>query len=307
MTNEHKGLLCAILSGLMYGLMGYFGMSLIKEGLSVSNMLFWRFLIAVVLLAIIIVVTIKRVAKPKSRDVIKVFLFGAAFYSISSITYFISSEYIGSGLAMVICYSAYPAMIIFLNWLLFRNKAPKAYYFVLICILVGIALLSDPGQFKMDIFGNFMGILSALFYAFYIVFSKKNALPPLLSSFVVTLGCTATCLAFAIITNTFVIPTSTEVWIHLVCIGIICTALPILLLLEALKHINSDTASLLAVLEPVFVVIFGIVLLDESMTFLQFLGSLILIAGGVVTIFAKKSDANVIKPIVSVTSSNLVK
>lgn len=307
MTNEHKGFLCAVLSGLMYGLLGYFGMTLLNEGLSVSTMLFWRFCIATLLLAIIIAATFKKIAKPNIQDAIKVFLFGAAFYSLSSITYFISGEYIGSGLAMVICYSAYPAMIIFLNWVLFRSKAPRIYYFVLVCMFVGIALLSDLSNFKVDFYGNFMGILSALFYAFYIVFSKKNSLQPLLSSFVVSLGCMATCLAFAIITNTFVVPSSTEVWMNIIGVGVICTALPILLLLKALKHINSDTASLLAVLEPVFVVIFGILLLDEQMTIVQLLGSIILIAGGIMTIFAKKSDASVIKPIVSVTSSNLVK
>ncbi|MFI4983739.1 MAG: DMT family transporter, partial [Rickettsiales bacterium] len=270
-------------------------------------MLFWRFFIAVVLLGVIIGATFNSIAKPNARDVIKVFLFGAAFYSLSSIAYFISSEYIGSGLAMVICYSAYPAMIIFLNWLLFRNKAPKAYYLVLVCICAGITLLANPGQFKVDVYGSFMGIISALFYAFYIVFSKKNELPPLLSSFVVSLGCMVTCFIFALVEGTLLVPTSTEVWLHLLGVGVICTALPILLLLQALKHINSDTASLLAVLEPVFVVIFGILLLGETLTLLQILGSVILIAGGIITITTKKVDASLIKPIVKITSSNLIK
>ncbi len=55
LSNEHKGALLAISSGLSYSLLGYFGVTIINEGLSINNMLFWRFIISSILIALIII------------------------------------------------------------------------------------------------------------------------------------------------------------------------------------------------------------------------------------------------------------
>jgi drug/metabolite transporter (DMT)-like permease len=44
------GVLLAILSGAFYGTLGFFGVSLLQEGYTLTNFLFWRFLFAVILL-----------------------------------------------------------------------------------------------------------------------------------------------------------------------------------------------------------------------------------------------------------------
>ncbi|HGF0879602.1 TPA: EamA/RhaT family transporter, partial [Legionella pneumophila] len=45
-SQEQRGSFYAILSGFLYGFIGYFGISAIHGDLSASNMLFWRFLIS---------------------------------------------------------------------------------------------------------------------------------------------------------------------------------------------------------------------------------------------------------------------
>lgn len=288
LSNEHKGALLAISSGLSYGLLGYFGVTIINEGLSVSNMLLWRFVISSILITLIIIVKFKGL-EVEPKEIIKGILLGAAFYSTSSVTYFIASKTIGTGLSMVIVFT-YPALVMGLNWLLYNAKITRTYYLAIIIIVIGLVLLADVTDFKFDIIGIGFALLSAALYALYVVYSKKNKLPPLMSTFMVSIGCSIACLIFAIIDNSLVIPATFDVWANIIAIGIICTALPIFLLFECFKYISTDKASILSVLEPVFVVIFGLILLDEKITMLQLAGIAIILFGALITLFSNNKQ-----------------
>ncbi len=282
LTPENKGALYAITSGLFFGLVGYYGMSIINANLSVSTMLFWRFLVASMVIGIVLVVQRKKIACNGS-ELLKVFFYGAALYSLSTMIYFTASKSIGTGLGMVIFFT-FPAMIMIINWILYRTKIPKSYYAALALILVGMVLLVDISEFKFDIIGICLGLVSAFFYACYGIASKKSRLDPLLSTLMVSLGCMATSITIALFTQSFTIPTSFNVWVNIVGMGIICSAVPILFFLESLKYISTAKASLLSVLEPVFVVIFGVLLLGESMSILQIAGTVTILAGAMITL-----------------------
>jgi drug/metabolite transporter (DMT)-like permease len=71
--------------------------------------------------------------------------------------------------------------------------------------------------------------------------------------------------------------------------AIICTALPILLLLKGLKYISSEKAAIVSVLEPVFVLLSGIILLGETVSVMQIFGTIIILSGAVITLFSKNS------------------
>src|SRR5690242_6338930 len=99
---ETKGVIYAVLSGILYGLLGYFGISIMNEDFSVSNMSFWRFFISSLVIAIIAVPSMITKFNYKMRDILLMLSVGAAFYYAGSAVYFIASQSIGTGLAMVI-------------------------------------------------------------------------------------------------------------------------------------------------------------------------------------------------------------
>jgi len=84
------------------------------------------------------------------------------------------------------------------------------------------------------------------------------------------------------------IPYEISTWVNIFGMAFISTTLPILLLLEAMKYISSTKASILSVLEPVFVVIFGIILLDEQINLTQGFGVVIVLAGAMLTLKCKE-------------------
>src|ERR1700704_3613667 len=115
--SEKRGDGFAILSGLLYGLLGYFGMVLIRSGLSPFNLSFWRFFLSLVFLWVIFISQpMKNLSNFKEH--IKAVACGALFYSGPSTLFFIASQYIGTGQSMVIFFS-FPAFVMVLNRIIY--------------------------------------------------------------------------------------------------------------------------------------------------------------------------------------------
>lgn len=289
MLSKHsRGSFYAILSGFLYGFVGYFGVSVIHASISVTNMLFWRFLIASLLISIIILFQRKHV-KDSLKNMGTAFINGAIFYGLSTMLYFYACPYIGSGLAMVIFFT-YPAMVMLLNHFLYGYRIPGIYYFAILTIIIGMAFFVDPNEMQFDLLGIVFSIVSAVFYAGYIVSSKKmSTVSPTVSTLMVCLGCMSTSLIVALLDHSFTIPTTLPVWLNLLGIGIVATTAPILLLLYSLNYISSEKTSILSVLEPVFVLIFGVILLDEPMKLRYILGTIIVLSAAILTLCSQQA------------------
>ncbi len=283
LSTQKLGSLYAISSGFCYGLVGYFGISIVDAGFSVSTMLFWRFFVAAIFMAILLIPQYKQLFS-LDRQSTKVFLYGMLFYGTSTTFYFIASQYIGTGLAMVILFT-FPAMVMIINMVVYKASIRKMYYVAFAMIVLGMTLLVKPENFSFDLYGVALGILSAFLYACYISATKHITIPPKLSTFMVAAGCMCTSLVFAIGEGDFGVPNDFVSWSNIFGMGLICTAIPILLLMQGFKYISSEKASMLSVLEPVFVVLFGILLLGEEISRGELFGIVVILSGALLTLF----------------------
>jgi len=283
LSNEQKGSLYAITSGFLYGFIGYFGMSAMNTDLSAANMLFWRFSISALTVLPMILWSWQSTPRPKIKEIWRAYLSGLLFYGASTLLYFIASPYIGTGLSMVIFF-AYPAMIMLINLLFYKATITGQYGIAITIILIGLCLLVDFKALTFDMIGIALSLLSGLFYAAYVIASKKNALPAIPQTLFISLGCMTTSFIVALSEDSFFIPTQADTWINLFGIGIIATALPVLLLLKGLEYISAEKGSILSVLEPVFVMFFGALLLHETISIIQLIGCVVILSGALLTL-----------------------
>lgn len=285
-TNETKGTIYAIASGFCFGLLGYLGVTLIKSDLSLYSMLFWRFAIGAGSIGLLIFPLYQH-SISNAKECLKNCMYGIILYAPTAILYFFSCNYIGTGLAMVTFFT-YPVMVLICNKLFYKTSISTRYYGATALIMIGMIFLIDSTHMIFDYKGLVCGIASAFLYALYVIVSKKSRLNPLVSTCMVSLGSMITCLCAALIHGSFSVPLDLVVWKNSIAIGIICTALPMLFLLKALQYISSEKASLLSVLEPIFVLIFGFVLLDEILTIRQIIGVVFALLGAVLALLPGK-------------------
>lgn len=289
LSSEHRGSFLAISSGFLYGFVGYFGMSVIHASISVPNMLFWRFFIASLAMIGLIFGFSKQI-KLFHRDAWIAFINGAIFYGLSTLLYFYASLYIGSGLAMVIFFT-YPVMVMLINYFLYGYYIPRIYYLSIVMIIGGMIFFVDSNNMQFDIMGIALSVISALLYAAYIVSCKKiSHLSPNVSTLMVCLGCMSCNLVSSLLTHSFTIPHGWSVWLNLLGISIVATIAPILLLLHSLNYIKVEKTAILSVLEPVFVLFFGVILLDEPMKLQYIAGVVIVLSGASLTLFSHRLD-----------------
>ncbi|MBY0281731.1 MAG: DMT family transporter [Alphaproteobacteria bacterium] len=272
-----KGTLYAALSGTLYGCLAYFGFKLVNTNFSFSDMLFWRFALATV--ALFPFVLQKNLWTSVSLYKIGfLFLIGLFVYSLGAHFYFQAAERIGSGLAMVIFF-IFPLFVILLSWTIDKHTIGKGTVASITIILIGLGLLADYEQANINFMGLFLALLSGLGYAIYVYISKKIKVPPILSTFILCFGSAVLFFFLSLYQNggqTIPLPSC---WFSVVVLGIICTLLPILLLLKAMETITATKASILGVLEPLATVVIGILFLDETITLRQWMGTGIVLAG----------------------------
>ncbi len=293
MSQQQKGAFFVIVSGLFYGLLGYFGISIIKENFSVYNMLFWRFLVAS---SVIFLLAFSHLKKTDFSAMQKIFCASAVFHAGAASLYFMASQRIGTGLAMVLFYM-YPAVVVILNRVFHQEKISRNSLISIFAVMFGAALLADLRHVQSNFSGILIGILAALFFGSYVFSVKNNHLKPAVSTLAVTCGCAFACLVFALLDGSFQAPTNLKLCSNILAMGIICTALPIMCFLNALKHIRAEKAAILAMSEPLSVVFFGFILLGEKIAPLQLLGTAIILVGASITLMEKNA---ILK-----TSSNL--
>jgi len=282
-TPLFRGTLLIMCSAILYGFMGYFGMGAVREHLSVSAMLFWRFFLAGTFISFLL---LKQGSFSSSQPYLEkkilffTFFLGAVGYAGASGFYFLSARYTGTGIAMVIFFS-YPMVIAFFSWIIYQQRFTLFTLISFIAMLVGLFLLNQDNTIAhFNTWGILFGVLAAFSYTLYVMGSKRHAhlsLDPNLMTLLVCFGSAFIFFLIALFTHQFSAPTSFRGWEYLLALSFLSTALPIQLMLKGLKHVSSLRASLISGFEPLITLWIGIIILDEPISQIQLLGIVLLL------------------------------
>ena len=102
---KHKGIICGILAAVCYGTNPFGALPLYEEGVNTASVLFYRFFMAVLMLAIMLIVRRKDFSVTKGE--LKVLGSLGMLFAASSITYYQSFHFMDAGIASTILF-VYP-------------------------------------------------------------------------------------------------------------------------------------------------------------------------------------------------------
>lgn len=287
------GTILVAISAMLYGILGYFGTAILSLHYSVPAMLFWRFLVASLwMMAASLVCKREPTAAKKngSPSLCNILLLGVAAYCGGSAFYFLSAQYIGTGLAMVIFFSA-PVFVALFDWLFNNWQWNRHAILSLTAVIIGLIILKGKGEHALNVIGVFFAVLAGFCYAVYVYRSQYYAktIDSTLLTLLICLGNTLVFLTVMLSQHQFILPTTLIEWSYITALGIIATAVPIQLMLNGLKYISPLKASILSVLEPVVTVLIGVAVLQENITSVQCLGVMIILSGAIFIQFEKAS------------------
>lgn len=250
-----------------YGMNPLFALPLYKEGMNPDSVLFFRYLFAIPLLGIMLKARGRNFSL-KRKEVIPLAVLGW-LVAISSLTLFLSYNYMEAGIASTILF-VYPILVALIMAVFFKEKVTLQTVFASYMALSGIGLLyqGDDGT-TLSMAGIGLVMASALSYAIYIVGVNR----PLLKE-VATLKVTFYVLLFGLVLflirvdfgQSLLVPSKWYLWGNLMALAVFPTAISFLCTTQAIQYIGSTPTAILGALEPVTAVFFGVTVFGEALT-----------------------------------------
>jgi drug/metabolite transporter (DMT)-like permease len=180
-----------------------------------------------------------------------------------------------------LAYYCGPVIIMILAPILFREKLTWAKGVGFLAVLVGMVCVNAQALNEVKTtWGLFCGILSAVMYAFMVIFNKKaesitgleNSMWQLLISFL-------TVAVFVGAKQGFVIHIESGSWVPILILGIFNTGIGCYFYFSSLGDMPVQTVAVCGYLEPLSAVVFSVLFLRESMTIVQVIGAVSILGG----------------------------
>ncbi len=293
MNTKTKGYILGTVAAATYGMNPLFALPLYNGGMNPESVLFFRYLMAIPILALMIHAR-GRSFRVKRREALTLIGMGL-LVAVSSLTLFQSYNFMEAGIASTILF-VYPIMVALIMSLIFKEKLSLQTGICLLMALGGIAMLYKGGDgTTLSLTGTILALLSALTYAIYIVginqSTLKNTATLTVTFYVLVFG--VSLFIIRLLTGVeLTIPSKWYLWANLLALAIFPTAISFLCTTSAIQYIGSTPTAILGALEPVTAIIFGITVFGERITPREAMGiALILIAvtfviaGGSITLY----------------------
>ncbi len=291
--NILQGTLYGLLAAITFGLIPLFTLPVIEAGYSIPCILFYRFVIGFVAMALLLRFKGMPIFVNKSES-IKLSALGF-LYVLSGIPFFMAFTYLDSGIVATVQFS-YPVLVVVFMVCFFGEKLKKSTAAAVAMAVAGVALLSlgdIAGPISST--GLALTILCATITALYVTglqvvpFRTENGLSITIYPFMCGIIYSV---IYASATGTLEFPRTLEHFMYFVLQALITGVVSNVALVAAVQRIGSTLAAVLGAIEPVVAVSVGVVVFHEAFTLQRGMGAGLIVGAVLVVIlipYLKKS------------------
>ncbi len=275
MNARLKGYLLGAVAAATYGTNPLFALPLYADGMDADSVLFFRYLIALPFIALMLVCRGRSFATSVRELAMLVFL--GVMVALSSLLLFESYSLMDAGIASTLLL-VYPLMVAVLMALFFRERLRLGTLLCIFVALCGIALLFKGGDgATLSVVGTGMVMLSSLTYAVYIVGVNRPRMRqvPTLKVIFYVLASGVVLFASKIMftpSARFSVPSHWYMWSCIFALALLPTVVSFLCTTAAVQYIGPTPTAILGALEPATAVLIGVTVFGEVMTPRDWLG-----------------------------------
>lgn len=293
MKNAEKvgGVLLVAGSAASFGLTPIFAKIAYSAGINIYSLLFLRFLVAAVFMFSLLFV--KKLTLPSKKEMLALFLLGAAGYASQSFCYFMALNYASSSVVSLLFYTS-PIMVMIGSAIFLKEKITIQKVVALCFALVGACVIIGE-KLHVNSMGLVFTVLSALFYTAYVLVSSKvvKAGMGIQSSAFIMLGAMVVFGVINLFTG-FNPPNNFKGIIAVVMTAVVSTVFAFWSFFTGMKITGPSIASLVSAVEPVVTVFSSVIFLSEKITIKIIIGGCLVLGSLIVTLIpSKKRDLNV--------------
>lgn len=261
------GYLAGIVSGITYGMNPLFGVPVIKKGLDVNSLLFYRYGVATLLMLVFMLVAKKQI-RISWRQFGLMAILGALFTGCS-ITLFEAYKYIPSGIATSILY-VYPIMVALIMMIFGQFPSWQTWVSIFAGVAGAVLLSLKGGGGFIDWRGIALVVTSGLCYTLFIVIVNLSKQVKAIPNLTLTFYCffVGSVLLFALSgfgVNLNPVPDAVS-WLNVLGLAVLPTAVATITLAASSKAVGATKTSVLGILEPLTAIFVGTLVFHEPLT-----------------------------------------
>ncbi|MEG6584896.1 DMT family transporter [Dendrosporobacter sp. 1207_IL3150] len=279
MFQKHAGTLMVLASATGFATLAIFIKLAYDAGANTVTILAIRFSLAALILWPIL--RIKNIsANIGLKTIIQLCLMGALGYGTMSTFFALSIEHLPVSLAAMLLYT-YPALVTILSFAVGDEKITWHKCIALAICFLGLFLILGVSFTSVDPLGIVYSLSASLVYSCYIVIGNrvlKNVNPLAATTYV----CSSAALVFLIVglvKGSLILSLTPIGWLSMAGIAILGTIVGILFFFAGLNKIGAANASIVSTTEPLITVLLSIAFLNDSISLIQGIGGLLIIAG----------------------------
>lgn len=241
---------------------------------------FARFTIASLCLLVILKIK-KESLKADREDLIR--MFAAAFFGVFAYFYFenYALKYLSASISSILL-AGLPIFTIIADFIFLKIPLTKNKILAVIMSIIGVSLVAGGGDCAnrsliVGVVLIFLAVIAWVIYGLMLAkISNKNS--TIKTTFYQSLFGAMLFGIFALFEQPNYISVGANVWFNLLFLGLICSAMGYVIYNFAAKKLGNVTCTVFLNLMPVITIAGGIVILDECITPIQIIGSVIIIS-----------------------------
>jgi len=294
-NNRMKGIIMAAGGAGLWGLMSIFSRVLSAADYTSLEIAYVRCLIAGIGLALINGKKDPSILRVSKKGIVTSLIFGAVTYTIGFLSYAYSVERIPAAMTAVLSFTS-PIWTCLIGLAVFRERVKGKKIFAIICCLIGAALITNlvgVQDLRFDLLGMGAAVLNGVGIAFQVCvpryFEKQYRKDTMLTyGFLGAAGFMALFVDHGKIIGSFQGSVGMKVLLSVLALSVFCTLIANTIFVKSASYVEPATTTILSALEVVVGAIVGLVLFHETLTFLQIVGAVIIVAASLGMELAEK-------------------
>lgn len=276
-----KGFLYGLIASATFGLIPLFSIPALENGVGLDSLLFYRFSLASVLVALLM--WIKKVPFDIEKGELGVSFLLGALYAITALWLTEAYLYIPSGVATTIHF-LYPVVVSLIMFVFFKDKLSISVLLAMIMAVSGVYMLSgsQDGGGSIHFKGLMLVLTTVVTYACYIVGMNRTRiarLDSLKATFYILLSGAVVFLLNLAVKGDFPDPMpNMKTALDVLMVSLLPTLVSDLTLILAIRYIGSTTTAVLGCMEPLTAVCMGVLFLGEKLEPIQIGGIFVVLA-----------------------------
>lgn len=267
MESERKNVARAtgliVLSSCGFGSLSTLTVLTSRAGLSLIPAMFWRYLIASLLLAVFLRQKIWSSVTP--AQALRLIFVGGVGQALITYLSLRALDYLPVGPLAFLFYT-YPAWVALIAGIFGKEELTLLRFIALAIAMSGIAVMVGTPATSLSVIGVTLALGTAFLYALYLpaLQDAQKEAAPAVSTFYLVSGVLMSFFVAGMLRGDLVIPGSIDVWKYLMLLATVSTVGAFSALIAGLRVLGPVRTSIVATIEPFFTTMLGALMLGQS-------------------------------------------